>query len=404
MMLHIAWRNLLRNKRRSFIIIAAITFGLWGGLVASGVSFGFSYDTISSALETRLSHIQIHSPSFRESRNIRDTLAGGTRIAAQCVAVNSISATAGRIVIDGMASTAETAVGVSVYGVDADAEARVTVIHKKLTDGTYELGTRRNAAIIGGELAAKLGARLRSKIVLTMQDVNGTIVGGSYRVVGIFRTDSKPYDETTVFLDRKELSALLGLDDRLHEVAVIVNDLDAVDSIATAARTVFPALKVETWKQLAPELQYINTYTEVYLQIFLGIIVLALLFGITNTMLMSVLDRVREFGVLTAIGMRGRRIFVMIMLESVVLSIFGATVGMAAGWGTIAALKKTGINLTAFAEGLRQWGYSEISYPIVPEHIYLQVFCAVLIAAILGAIYPAWKAIRLDPARAIRTF
>jgi ABC-type lipoprotein release transport system permease subunit len=404
MMLHIAWRNLLRNKRRSAIIIVAIMFGLWGGLVASGVSFGLGYDTVSSALATRLSHVQIHAPSFRESRNIRDTLAGGSEVAAKAAAIPGVSAAAGRIVIEGMASTAETAVGVSVYGIDSEAEARVSAIRQRMIEGAYEAGRRRNTVIIGAELATKLGVRLRSKIVLTMQDVHGTIVGGSYRVAGIFRTDSKPFDEVSVFVDRRELSGLLGLGDQLHEVAIVLDDPGTLDSVAAAAGTAFPALRVETWKQLAPELQYINSYTEVYLEIFLGIIVLALLFGISNTMLMSVLDRVREFGVLTAIGMRGRKIFVMIMLESVVLSIFGAASGMAAGWGTVAVLQKTGINLSAFADGLRQYGYSEISYPIVPEHIYFEVLIAVLLAAVLGAIYPAWRAIRLDPARAIRTF
>jgi putative ABC transport system permease protein len=404
MMLHIAWRNILRNKRRSAIIITAIMFGLWGGLVASGVSFGFSYDTVSSALETRLSHIQIHTTDFRESRNIRDTLAGGTEIVTKSAAIPGASAAAGRIVVDGMASSAETAVGVSVFGIDAGAEARISTIHQRMIEGAYTLGNRRNAVVIGGELATKLGVRLRSKIVLTMQDVHGTIVGSSYRVAGIYRTDSKPFDEVSVFVDRKDLSGLLGLGDGIHEVAIVVDDVNTVDSVAASARTLFSSLRIETWKQLAPELQWIFAYTDVYLEIFLGIIVLALLFGITNTMLMSVLDRVREFGVLTAIGMRGRRIFLMIMLESVVLSIFGAAFGMAAGWGSVAALKRTGIDLTAFAEGLRQYGYSEISYPIVPEYIYIEVFIAVLIAAVLGAMYPAWKAIHLDPAQAIRTF
>jgi putative ABC transport system permease protein len=404
MMLHIAWRNILRNKRRSAIIIAAIMFGLWGGLVASGVSFGFSYDTVSSALETRLSHIQIHTPSFRESRNIRDTLAGGMETVMRSAAIAGVSAAAGRIVVDGMASSAETAVGVSMYGVDADAEARVSTLRQHIIEGTYQPAHRRNAVVIGGELATKLGVRLHSKMVLTMQDIHGTIVGGSYRVAGIFRTDSKPFDEVSVFVDRRELSELLGTGDGVHEVAIVVDDLAGVDSVAASAGTFFPTLRVETWKQLAPELQWIFAYTDVYLEIFLGIIVLALLFGITNTMLMSVLDRIREFGVLTAIGMRGRRIFLMIMLESVVLSIFGAAFGMAAGWGSVEALKETGINLTAFADGLRQYGYSEISYPIVPEYIYIEVFIAVLVAAVLGAVYPAWKAIHLDPARAIRTF
>jgi putative ABC transport system permease protein len=273
-----------------------------------------------------------------------------------------------------------------------------------LIAGTYALGERRNATVIGEELAGKLGAHVGSKVIVTMQDIHGNIVGGAFRIAGIYRTDSTPFDGSTVFVDRRELARLLGMGNQIHEIAVVVNDLQKVEPVASEIRSLLPELSTETWMDLAPELRYINRYTEVYLNIFLYIIVFALLFGIMNTMLMSVLDRVREFGVLTAVGMRGRRVFTMIMLESVVLSILGGIAGILAGWGTVEQLKRTGINLAAFGEGLRQWGYSEISYPILPFSMYEQVIISIILAAVLGAIYPAWKAIRLDPAKALRTY
>ena len=151
-------------------------------------------------------------------------------------------------------------------------------------------------------------------------------------------------------------------------------------------------------------MNFIYAYTDVYLEVFLAIIVLALLFGITNTMLMSVLDRIREFGVLSAIGMSAGRVFAMIVMESLFLSTAGAILGMAAGWGTVAYLQSVGINLSAFSDGMRQWGYSEISHPVLPGWMYGEVLLAMMVAALLGALYPAWRAIRLDPARAIQTY
>jgi ABC-type lipoprotein release transport system permease subunit len=351
-----------------------------------------------------LTHIQLHRPGFLESRALHDTIPEGTSVLNRIRALSSVRAASGRLLAEGMASTAETAVGVLVNGVDGERERATTAIAQKLIEGTYALGEKRNAAVIGEELAGKLGAHVGSKVVLTMQDIHADIVGGSFRVVGIYRTDSTPFDGITVFVDRRDLARLLDMGDQIHEIAVDVDDLQNVDQAASRIRALFPALSTTTWTDLAPELNYINRYTEVYLNIFLYIIVLALLFGIMNTMLMSVLDRVREFGVLTAVGMRGRRVFTMIVLESIVLSVLGGVAGMLAGWGSVEQLKRTGINLAAFGEGLRQWGYSEISYPVLPFSMYEQVIVSIMLAAVLGAIYPAWKAIRLDPARAIRTY
>jgi len=404
MMLQIAWRNVLRNRKRSAIIMAAIMFGLWGGLVASGVSFGFSYDTVSSAIETRLSHIQIHAPTYRDNRSIRDTLRGARKAEAHALRVPGVAAVTARLVVEGMAASAETSTGVSILGVDAAAETTVTTLHQKLVEGSFDLTGRRNSVVVGRDLATRLGVRLGSKIVLTTQDMQGTIVGASYRISGMFRTDSKTFDETTVLVDRGGLDGLVGAGKSLHELAVVVEDPSTLDSVAARIRAGLPGALVETWKEIAPELNWINAYTEVYLEIFLGIIVLALLFGITNTMLMSVLDRIREFGVLSAIGMRGRRVFVMILLESLLLSLAGAVLGMVTGWGTVAYLQSVGIDLSAFADGMRQWGYSEVSHPVLPGWMYVEVLLAMTVAALLGAMYPAWKAIRLNPARAIQTY
>jgi putative ABC transport system permease protein len=404
MLLQIAWRNLLRNKRRSIILIGAILCGLWGGLVASAVSFGFSYETVRSALETRYSHIQIHDSLYLEAPVLKDTLPGGERLLQSVREIPEVKGASGRALAEGMASTAETATGVEIVGIDAPSEEGVTTIAGHLLSGSYALRAAKNGAVIGAELADKLQAHVGSKVILTMQDLHGDIVGASYHVEGIYRTDSKPYDGITVFVDRRELARLLGLGSAIHEIAIVLKDPEHLESAASRIRAIAPHRAVQTWRERAPELRYINEYTAVYLNIFLYVIVLALLFGITNTMLMSVLDRVREFGVLSAIGMRGRKIFVMIMLESLVLALLGGMGGMAAGWITVAELERTGIDLRAFGEGLRQWGYSEISYPVLPLSMYEQVIVSIVLAAILGAIYPAWKAIRLDAAKAIRTY
>ena len=400
----IAWRNVWRNTKRSVTVALAIAFGLWGGVVASGVFFGLTRDSVSGAVDTRLSHLQIHKKGFSDGRNFRDSVADTAPLMARLRSLPAVSAAAGRSVCEGMASSTITAQGVTIYGVDPDEERNATAIAEKVTLGSYFAGSVHNPVLVGEGLAETLQLRINSKVVLTMQDSSGNLVAGAFRVEGMFRTVSASFDKSSVFVLRRDLAQLLGTPERIHEIAVRLRSPEQLDSVVSLVRSFTPGDTVESWRQLAPELDYINEYTGVYLNAFLYIILTALLFGLMNTMLMSVLDRVREFGILQAVGMRGRYMFAMIMMESVFLSLSGAVAGIAAGAATVAFFAHQGIDLTRFGEGLRTYGYTDLFFPAVPLWIYRQVAVSVIVTAVVASLYPAWRAIRLHPAQAIRTY
>ncbi|MCK5572191.1 MAG: ABC transporter permease, partial [Bacteroidetes bacterium] len=250
MLFHIAYRNVLRNWKRSLIIILAIASGLWGGIVASGVFFAMTDESVKAAINSRLSHMQIHHPGWLESRSMHDAMSNPDRL-LETVRTNPVVRTASaRVVLEGMASTAETAVGVNIFGIDPGAERTVTSIAERVTMGTYFGGSRGHQAVIGEELARKLGARLRSKIVLGTQDGEGNIVGASVRVVGIFRTESTGFDETSVFILRQDLENLIGVSDLVHEVAIMLNDPGQLDHAVASLQESFPGYAVESWKVL----------------------------------------------------------------------------------------------------------------------------------------------------------
>ena len=163
-------------------------------------------------------------------------------------------------------------------------------------------------------------------------------------------------------------------------------------------------LSVKSWKELAPELKLMDEMIGLELNIFLAIILFALLFGITNTMLMSVMERVREFGVLMAIGMKRKKVFSMIILETIMLSFIGGIIGIILASITVAYFGYAGINLSTFTAGFSEWGLSAILYPVLPISFYLSITIMIFFTAVFSAIYPAIKAIRLKPATAIRTF
>jgi ABC-type antimicrobial peptide transport system permease subunit len=203
---------------------------------------------------------------------------------------------------------------------------------------------------------------------------------------------------------QSDLLSLLGSPPIYHEIVIRLSSAQYVDSVYSNLKTEFPKLSVKSWQETAPELKMMDEMTGLQLNIFLGIILFALLFGITNTMLMSVMERVREFGVLMAIGMKRRKVFAMILLETISLSLVGGIVGMISAALLIAYFKSVGINLSAFAEGFNEWNMSPILQPILPTIFYLTITIMIIVTAILSAVYPAIKAIKLKPAKAIRTY
>jgi putative ABC transport system permease protein len=273
-----------------------------------------------------------------------------------------------------------------------------------LVQGTYFDNPVSNPAIIGEELAKKLGVKIGNKIVLTAQETDGSIGQGAFRIVGIYRTVSSQFDKTTVFALRSDVDRIFDLNDSLHEIAIMVSSSSKIDEIALEIKNAFPALDVATWKELEPELALTMDMTKEMLYIFLVIVLLAMVFGITNTMLMSVIERIRELGMLISLGMKHGRIFMMITFESVFISIIGAVAGMGLGAGTIAIFARKGIDLSIVSSGLAAFGMSKILFPFLPISEYPLTVALVILTSIFAAIYPAIKAAALKPVEALRTY
>ena len=403
MLTMIAWKNVWRSKRRSAIMVTAIAVGLWGGLFAVGIFTGM-YDTmVNSAIDRQFGHIQLHAKGFRSERLITMTLPAPDSTISLLKAMAGITQVSGRTIIDGMGSSATSNQGVTINGVDPDVERSVSSVAGRLVAGSYFEGNERLPILIGRKLAEKLALRLHGKLVLAFQNVDGTIVYGAFRIAGIFDTESNAFDGATVFVRRTDLDGLTGLH-LIHELVVRLSSNDSLASLSRNIAARFPTLNVETWMDLAPELKLAAESSDVTMAIFLGIILLALLFGITNTMLMSVLDRTREFGVLMAVGMKRRRIFAMVVLETMFLSITGSIVGAILGAGCVAWFGRTGISLAWVSDGLSQYGISSMLIPVVHPTLYPMLAIMVILAACSAAVYPALKAVRLNPAKAIASF
>ncbi len=242
-----------------------------------------------------------------------------------------------------------------------------------------------------------------SKIILTFLDANGVQTGAAFRISGIFRTNNDLFEATSVFVPRNELLKLTGLEEgRCHRIIARLEDNDLTDKVTVQVREALPGLEVMNWKEIQTDLAMIADYINQIYGIFMLIILAALAFGIVNTMLMSVLERTRELGMLSAIGMNHRKVFMMIMLESVFLSVVGGFSGMMVSGVVIAITNHTGINLVKYSEGMEAFGYSAHLYPSIGADFFVILTVMIVLTGIISAIYPARKALQLNPVEALR--
>jgi len=404
MLFKIAWRNIWRNKMRSIIVIASVAVGLFAGMFMMSFFWGLAKEEIDSAVETQLSHIQIHNPAFMDDKEVNFTIANSRALVAELKNDSRVKAISGRVITTGMISSSSTATGVEIHGIISSDEMTVSSISKDIVEGSYfspDATGKKNEIVIGQKLSEKLGVKLHSKIVVTFQSKTGDLTAGSFKIAGIFRSRNSTFDEMTVFTRMDELAQLLGTEDGIHEIAVTLKDFKSVTSFAEILKKEYPKLLVQTWKELSPEIAMITDMFDQIMYIIIGIILLALMFGIINTMLMAVLERQREFGMLMAIGMNKPRVFFMVVIESVMLTCIGIPAGILLTIGTVEFFAKHGIDLSAFSKALAQYGFSNTIYPDLQTSMFLPITLMTALTAILSAIYPAIKALQFKPAVAI---
>ncbi len=404
MLISLAWKNIWRNKKRSLIVFAAIIFGLWGGLISGAIMMGFGESMVNSAIDRDLSHIQLHKKRYSENKEITDFIPDALAIMDTLRNMSAVSNVAGRTVIEGMGASPASVFGVKIIGIDPSESMKVTDIHKKLIEGNYFETNDRNPVVIGSKLAERLKLKLRSKIVLSFQGLDGSIIYTACRVVGIFKTESSMFDEMHLFALQKDLFRLLNTEPVIHEIAVRVKSARLLPAAYGEIKSDFEHLSVMNWMEIAPEIAFTASYMEGFTYLFVAIILLALLFGITNTMLMSVVERVRELGILIAVGMKRSKVFMMILWETIMLSVTGGILGMITGGVTIFYYYRSGMDFSIVADSMASFGASAVVYPFLPFSMYIIITFMIIIAANIAAILPAWKAIHLLPSEAIRVY
>lgn len=405
MMLSLYWKNIWRNKTRSFIIIFAIVFGVIGGVGFVAFFNGLIFQRIDIAIGNEVSNIQLHNPNYQENKEIKDIIADLTKVQQVLDTCKRIKGYSARVKSTAMVNSANSGAGVMLNGIDPDREKKVTNIYHYVNQGEYLSLTKKNGILIGQKLAQKLKIKLRSKVVITMQTISGDITSAAFKVVGIYQTSNSTFDERNAYVIKDNLLAVIGFNTPVaHEISIALYSDKENEQVLGSLKNKLNAgdLSIQSWKEIMPELSLFTDIAEYMLYIFMFIIFLALSFGIINTMLMAVLDRAMEIGMLMAIGMNKGRIFRMILSETILLMLTGSLIGLFLSYLLVMFFAKHGIDLSAFSSGLSGFGFSTKVYPFLESGSYIKIVMMVVITGFFSALIPAKRALKYNPSEAIR--
>ena len=407
-LIKIGWRNIWRNKKRSLVVILSIVLGLYGGLIISSLMITLNSQRMNTAINTYLADIQIHDKEFSREYSLGDTISNISYLEEILKKDNRVKAYSKRAVINGMLSNSTGSYGVNVLGVNPESERKVTNVYTKIIEGDYFESKRSNTMIVGKKLAEKLNLRLKSKVVIAFQDVNGDITSLLFRIEGIFKSGNGMFDDYNVFVKNSSIFSNVPNLKGYHEIPILtinggVTTNSINESLKLDLQKINNTLDIKSWNEIAVELAYANQMLSSFLYIFMLIVLSGLSFGIINTMLMAILERKKEIGMLMSIGMTKIYIFLMICFETVFLSLVAIPFGLLITYITIDYFSVSGLDLSVVGSGLENFGVGTILYLKLPTEYYINLSLLVILISSISSIFPAIRALKINPAEATKS-
>jgi ABC-type lipoprotein release transport system permease subunit len=400
--LRMAFRNIFRQKRRTIFTGLSIVGGFTLAVIFIGWADGSYNNIIDQFTRTRLGHIQIHEKTYLDRPTIFKTVPDVPQVGAVLDRTKGVESWAPRVFSAGLAGTGDKSAGVRIIGIDPERENRTTRFDRTIVRGRAFRSSAAREAILGRGLADILQAELGDSIVLLSQGADGSIAEDKFTLIGVASSGDELTDRTAYYLPLATAQDYLVLGSRVHEIAVVVAKLSRVEAISRdiALGLRDPNLSVAPWQVFAKSFYDAMKADKAGMWITLLVIVVIVAVGVLNTVLMSVLERRREYGLLKALGTKPRRIVRLVLLEVVILAVFSMIIGAGLGLGANMILSRHGIK---FSSGLT---YGGMVFDTMRSEINLRSFTipalTVILSAVLVGFFPAVKASRTEPARTMR--
>jgi ABC-type lipoprotein release transport system permease subunit len=403
----LAWRNLARNVRRTLLLATAVTVGVAGLVFMAAFLRGWLDSTVEVAVDALVGHVRIHAPGWLDDPGAGDHFVLDAGLRQRLDGDPAITAWASRIRVPAVVLSERESRGVMLAGVEPARESALSFVGDAAITGRRLKGPGDDGLILGAALAEALGTGVGKRVVLMLQDAGGGTVERGYRVVGVLDVASESLEKGFAFTGRESLAGELGL---AREGAPAVTEVSArldrraaadVDAAAATLGADLPGFEVRSWRDLVPQAAAMVDLSRSSIWVVYVITMTALGFGLVNTLLASVIERVRELGLLQAIGMRPSGVVGQVVLESWMILGLGLALGLVAGLAGVAALARDGIDLGAFAGAVEMAGMGTVLYPRIETPDVVQIVAVVLVLGVLASVWPARKAVSIDPLDAV---
>jgi len=397
----LAWRNLWRNHRRTAIMLGAIGLGVWAMIFMTALTQGMVTEMIRDGISALPGHVQVHHPDYRDDPSITNLIPATDAEISAAFGPAGFSAWSSRIKVPAVITSEHDSRGVTLLGIDPARERDMIFVDYDEVEGRFLESVDDGGVVIGNKLADTLDTEVGKRIVLMSQDPDNDIADRGFRVVGLFHANVESFEETYVFAGKKTIQNMLRVGDRVTEVVVLGDDYRNVeDEYARVVALVDGGVEVRRWTELDTYLGTMLKVMDGFVLIWVVVIFLALSFGLVNTLVMAVFERVREIGLMLALGMKPGSILGQILIESMLLLIIGLGIGNLLAWLTIKPLE-SGIDVSIVAEGMEMMGASSVLYPLLRMEDVVLANVVVLILGFLASLSPAWRASRYEPIEAI---
>ena len=404
MFLQLAWRNIWRNPRRTAVILTAVVIGLWSMVLLGALMRGIAVGMIKNGISTLTGHYQIHHRGYRNDPSIENSISDPSPVLQTLGRLLPKDARwTARVRVNAVAVNARHSAGVTLVGIDPGTEVRVSFIGTAISSGRYLIADDPNGIIVGEALLEKFDTRLGRKLVIMSQDTHREIASRAFRIVGVFRAEMQSTEKQFVFVTRTAARKMLKLGDGISEVSIMLPGKPDNPKFYAALKSALPSrlYEIMSWRELLPFQTAYLKILDGFMWIWYFVVFVAMGFGIVNTTLMAVFERMREFGLLKALGMKPGWILREVLTESFLLLLTGMIIGNLLALVCIYALADSGIDLSALAAGAEFAGMSRVIYPALKLEDVLVANLMVMLLGIIVSAYPAIKAARFTPVEAL---
>lgn len=399
LLLELAWRNLWRNWRRTLILLLAVGIGVWSLTGTAALMQAWSASSLNAGLRNMTGQGQIHAPGYRDDPGIAHRMSMPSARLRRLLDEPAVAHWAQRLSVPAVIQSEYETYPVTLTGIVPAHEHGLSFIADTIAEGRYLQRADDGGLLLGRKLAKRLHTGLGHRVVLMSQSANGTLAERGFTVVGIF--SSNPDNETDLaFTGLATAQKMLGAPDDITGISFDLHDIVNLSQFISSLRAAAPQLDVQPWNRLLPLVSAMTQLSNSFVWVWLAIMFTLLAFGIVNTLLMSLFERTRELGLLQALGLKPRLIFLEVMLETVLLVGLGVLAGLFGGAATIYAFRN-GLDLGFLAAGAQWLGAGQVLYPRFSPGEFFGTGLLIWVLGVGASLWPAWRIVRKTPIAAL---